>query len=33
VWSTDDDGRSTNKRGYVRDAVTEALAARIDKGR
>jgi S-DNA-T family DNA segregation ATPase FtsK/SpoIIIE len=31
VWATGDDGKGANKRGYVRDAVTKALAARLDR--
>lgn len=31
VWATGEDGKGANRRGYLRDTITEALAARLDK--
>jgi S-DNA-T family DNA segregation ATPase FtsK/SpoIIIE len=31
VWGTDDDLKGANRRGYVREHIVEALAARLDK--
>jgi DNA segregation ATPase FtsK/SpoIIIE, S-DNA-T family len=30
VWATGPDGRSTNRRGYLREAIITAQAARLD---
>ena len=33
VWGTDENLKGTNRRGYLREDVVAALAARLDKGR
>lgn len=33
VWGKTSDGKRTNRRGYLRDDITNALAAQLDKGR
>lgn len=33
VWGKTADGQGANRRGYVRDDITDALAAELDKGR
>lgn len=33
VWGKTSDGKRTNRRGYLRDDITNALAAELDKGR
>lgn len=31
VWGTGEDGKGANRRGYMREAIVQALAARLDK--